>query len=203
MPIRHKYTRLWGYDYSAEGAYFVTINTYDRSHLFGIIVSDTNSARINLSTHGQIVQECWDAIPDHFPNVHLDTFQIMPDHVHAIVVILDRDNHLSDAAVDVRSTYLAPRSIVTIDSGRGGASTLRGGRRPNGVEPRSVGAIVGSFKSAVTKRINLSRGTPGASVWQQNYHDRIIRNAAEHERIAAYIRDNPINWLNGPRTSAR
>jgi REP element-mobilizing transposase RayT len=58
---------------------------------------------------------------------------------------------------------------------------------------------VGSFKSAVTKRINQARGTPRSPVWQPNYHDRIIRNAAEHDRIAAYIRDNPAKWLNGTR----
>ncbi len=202
MPIRHKYTRLRGYDYAANGAYFVTINTRDRVRMFGDIVDRDNGAQINLSSHGQIVQECWDAIPGHFPNVHLDTFQIMPDHVHAIVVILDGDVP-PYATMDGRSSYMAPHSVETNGAGRGGASTLRVERRPNGVEPRSVGAIVGSFKSAVTKRINLSRGTPGASVWQHNYHDRIIRNAAEHERIAAYIRDNPINWIKRPRTSAR
>jgi REP element-mobilizing transposase RayT len=196
MPSRRKYTRLRGYNYAACGAYFLTINTHDRSHLFGIVVGDTRGARVDLSAQGWIVQECWDAIPDHFPNVHLDTFQIMPDHVHAIVVILGDDDP-QDATMDGRLSYMAPRSVADNGAGRGGASTLRGARRPNGVETRSIGAIVGSFKSAVTKRINMLRGTPGAPVWQRNYHDRIIRNAAEHVRIANYIRDNPMNWLNG------
>ncbi|MEZ4756572.1 MAG: transposase [Flavobacteriales bacterium] len=200
MSIRHKYTRLRGYNYAADGAYFVTINTHGRVRLFGDILDRGNDAYINLSPHGSIVQECWNAIPDHFQNVYLDTFQIMPDHAHAIVVILEGAVP-PDAMMDDRPTYLAPRSIVTDHAGRGCASTLCGGRRPNGVEPRSVGAIVGSFRSAVTKRVNLSRGTPGASVWQHNYHDRIIRSAAEHERIAAYIRNDPINWIQGSRTS--
>lgn len=198
MHIRRKYSRLRGYDYAACGAYFMTINTYGRSRLFGNVVVDGTVPRVALSAHGLIVQECWDAIPDHFPTVHLDTFQIMPDHVHAIVVVLD-DDAPSGAAMDGRLSYMAPRSIETHGAGRGGASTLRGEWRPNGVKPRSVGAIVGSFKSAVTKRINQACGTPGSPVWQPNYHDRIIRNAAEHDRIAAYIRNNPAKWLNGTR----
>ncbi|MFZ1693083.1 MAG: hypothetical protein WAT74_07815, partial [Flavobacteriales bacterium] len=185
-----------GYDYAAEGAYFVTINTHDRSHLFGNIVADANGARINLSAHGQIVQDCWDFIPDHFPNVHLDTFQIMPDHIHAIVVILNGNGDPTDPIIDRPSSSMALRFVPGAGAGRGSASTLRGERRPNGVAPRSLGAIVGSFKSAVTKRINLLRGTPGALVWQHNYHDRIIRDAAEHDRIAAYIADNPAKWMN-------
>lgn len=210
MHIRHKYTRLRGYDYGAQGAYFVTINSHDRSHIFGNIVGDADGARINLSAHGQIVQECWEIIPDHFPNVHLDKFQIMPDHIHAIVVILngDGDNIQSQSPTDGLSGPMDLGSVVGYtagvigsvvvagSSGRGSASTLRGERRPNGVKPRSLGAIVGSFKSAATKRINLLRGTPGALVWQHNYHDRIIRDAAEHDRIAAYIADNPSKWMN-------
>lgn len=205
MQIRHKYTRLRGYDYAAEGAYFVTINTHDRSHLFGNIVGDANGARINLSAQGQIVQECWDVIPDHFPNVHLDTFQIMPDHIHAVVVILNGggDNTESQSPtdglsgpIDLGSVVGYAAGVVAGSSGRGSASTLRGERGPYGVKPRSLGAIVGSFKSAATKRINLLRGTPGALVWQHNYHDRIIRDAAEHDRIAAYIADNPAKWMN-------
>lgn len=71
------------------GAYFVTINTHGRTRLFGNVVDDGQGARIDLSPHGRIVLECWDDIPDHFLIVHLDTFQIMPDHVDAIVVVLD------------------------------------------------------------------------------------------------------------------
>jgi REP element-mobilizing transposase RayT len=194
MHIHRKYTRLRGYDHATCGAYFLTVNTYGRARLFGDIVNLGHGAQIDLAPFGRIAQECWDAIPDHFPKVHLDTFQIMPDHVHAIVVIMD-DDAPPDAAMDGRLSYMAPRSIQTNGAGRGGAPTLRGERRPNGVKPRSVGAIVGSFKSAVTKRINLARGTTGSPVWQHNYHDRIIRNAAEHDRIANYIFGNPAKWL--------
>lgn len=54
---------------------------------------------------------------------------------------------------------------------------------------------MGSFKSAVTKGINESRGTPGVSVWQRNYHEHIIRNEESHHRIRDYIANNPTQWV--------
>ena len=65
---------------------------------------------------------------------------------------------------------------------------------PTNVLPRSLGAIVRAFKSAVTKRINLVRETPGAPVWQRNYYERIVRNEQELNATRQYILDNPINW---------
>jgi putative transposase len=50
------------------------------------------------------------------------------------------------------------------------------------------------FKSAVTKRINILRGTPGVSVWQRNYHEHIIRDENSLARIRRYIMDNPRQW---------
>ena len=65
---------------------------------------------------------------------------------------------------------------------------------PNGAAPGSIGAIIGQIKSITTKRINRSRNTPGAQVWQRNYYEHIIRNAEELDRIRAYINANPLLW---------
>lgn len=61
-------------------------------------------------------------------------------------------------------------------------------------EAGSLGAMVGAYKSAVTRRINQMRDTPGGSVWQPNYHDHIIRTAAAWHRIRRYIQTNPARW---------
>ena len=58
-----------------------------------------------------------------------------------------------------------------------------------------LGTIVGSYKSAVTKRINEIDGTPGAVVWQRNYFDHIICNEKERNNIHLYIGANPLNWV--------
>jgi len=65
---------------------------------------------------------------------------------------------------------------------------------PRGPAPRSLGAIIGQFKSLATKRINVLRGTPGARVWQRNYWEHIIRNERTLEAIRRYIVYNPARW---------
>jgi REP element-mobilizing transposase RayT len=66
--------------------------------------------------------------------------------------------------------------------------------RPTGPKPGSIGAIIGQFKSAATKRLNGMRSTPGATVWHRNYYEHIIRNDADLNRIRRYIADNPLRW---------
>jgi REP element-mobilizing transposase RayT len=60
--------------------------------------------------------------------------------------------------------------------------------------PKTLGAIVGQYKSRVTKQINHLRETPGGPIWQRNYYDRIIRNDKELQAIRKYIADNPLQW---------
>ena len=75
--------RLAGFDYGREGAYFVTICTHDRPCLFGEIVN----GEMRLNVAGQVAATCWLDIPAHFPHVRLDTYTIMPNHVHGIIWI--------------------------------------------------------------------------------------------------------------------
>jgi len=63
-----------------------------------------------------------------------------------------------------------------------------------GPAPKSLGAFIAGFKSAVTRRINGLRGTPGLPLWQRNYYEHIIRNDDELRRIREYIRNNPAQW---------
>ena len=68
------------------------------------------------------------------------------------------------------------------------------GERASGPVSGSIGAIIGQFKSVVTKRINRLRGAPGAPVWQRNYYERIIRNEKALTAIRRYIDNNPMAW---------
>jgi len=58
--------------------------------------------------------------------------------------------------------------------------------------PQSIATIVGSFKSAASRRINRMRGTPGESVWQRNYYEHVIRDDGALRRIRRYIAQNPV-----------
>jgi putative transposase len=85
--IHHRRSiRLQGYDYSQSGAYFVTICTFQRQHLFG----EVNNGEMQLNVTGQIISAIWQKIPQHFPNVELDQFILMPDHLHGIIVISEQ-----------------------------------------------------------------------------------------------------------------
>ena len=85
--IHHRRSiRLQGYDYSQSGAYFVTICTFQRQHLLGAV----NNGEMQLNVTGQIVSAIWQRIPQHFPNVELDQFILMPDHLNGIIVISEQ-----------------------------------------------------------------------------------------------------------------
>ncbi len=72
---------IW--DYAANAAYFVTLCTQTRSHDFGTVVA----GGMQCTPMGQAAQDCWHAIPEHFPFVALGEFVVMPNHVHGIVMI--------------------------------------------------------------------------------------------------------------------
>ena len=86
-PKKHhrRSIRLKGYDYTSAGAYFVTIVTYQRECLFGEIVD----GKMVLNDYGRVADEYWREIPEHFDNVELGAFIIMPNHIHGIIIITD------------------------------------------------------------------------------------------------------------------
>lgn len=78
-----KRNRLEFYDYSWDGFYFVTICTKNRKNYFGEI----SNGKMILNKYGEIVEQAWKDLPEHYKNCILDTFTIMPNHVHGIVII--------------------------------------------------------------------------------------------------------------------
>ncbi|MBN1536422.1 MAG: hypothetical protein JW908_06800 [Anaerolineales bacterium] len=126
---------------------------------------------MNLNQFGLIVDEYWQSIPTHFSNVAADmsAWVVMPNHIHGIIVIDVGATHASPLPTMHHSLYIP--------------------------KPVSLGVIVGSFKSAVARKINILRRTPGAPVWQQNYYEHIIRDETEWESILNYINTNPARWI--------
>jgi len=172
--------RLKGYDYAQPGAYFVTIVTWQRECLFGKIVDGV----MQVNDWGNLAQNEWHRLVYRFNNVQFDEFVVMPNHVHGIVVILDRG---MDESVGARQEKPSPISESPL------ASPLPNGH-PFGVLSGSLGAIVGAFKSTTTRWVNGIRRTPGAPLWQRNYYEHVIRNESEWARIRQYIQSNPTQW---------
>ncbi len=161
--------RLKSYDYAQPGTYFVTVCTHRLGNLFGEVVD----GKMILNVMGRIVEEEWRKTPKIRPYVKLDEYVIMPNHLHGIVMIVD--DHPNVGATGP----VAPTENLG---------------RPKGPQPGSLGAIIGQFKPAVTKRINRMRDTPGQSVWQRNYYEHIIRDERSLHRIQQYVDNNPQQW---------
>lgn len=143
---KRKSIRLSDYDYSQNGLYFITICTKNRECIFGKI----KKHEIILSEIGQIVNNCWNDIPQHFSQASLHEFVIMPDHIHGIIEInLVGANHYS------------PNDF-----------TLANNDLPQRGTSQTIGSIVRGFKIGVTKQI-------GFSPWQRNYYEHIIQSETE------------------------
>ncbi len=166
-----KSIRLKGYDYCRPGKYFITICTYQRECLFGEIID----GKTQLNEYGKIAANCWQAIPEHFPKIQLDLFVIMPNHIHGILMITDNN----------QDTKINRRDMALPCPYRGEFGKPIAGSLPT---------IIGSFKSAVTKQINLFRNTLGNKIWQKNYYEHIIRNEDSLAKIRQYIKNNPLSW---------
>ena len=164
--------RLPNYDYTSPGAYFVTICVQGGECLLGQVID----GEMQLGKLGQIVWDCWQAIPNHFPCAELDACAIMPNHVHGILVI-------TDPAVGAQHAAPLLQKRASRQS------------RQTNVQPGSLGAIVRSFKSAATRRINQLRDMPGTSFWQRNYWEHIIRDERSLNRIREYVETNPARWV--------
>jgi len=159
-----KPTRLAEYDYSCTGGYFITLVTQNREHLFGEIINEV----MQINSNGKIVSEEWTRSPFIRKEITLDAWCVMPNHFHAIVMI----QGLEKTATKDHESKPVPRLI----------------------QPKSLGSLIGGFKSAATIRINASRQTPGLPVWQRNYYDHIIRDEDDLNRIREYISNNPLKW---------
>ena len=90
-PPKRKNPRLDQYDYTQNGAYFVTICLKPRVPILGHLVgAGPRPARVELSPFGKIVMDTWFDLPNHNPGVILGPFIVMPDHIHGILILNDR-----------------------------------------------------------------------------------------------------------------
>ena len=161
--IHHrKSIRLKGYDYSQAGLYFITICTHERLPLFGTI-KDGDMA---LNDAGIMAEKCWSEIPDHFHQVFLGGFVVMPNHIHGII--------------EIRGTVVGAKNFFPL------RLPLQHGTS------KTVGSIVRGFKIGVTKWFREHMDIHQA--WQRNYHEHIIRDEESYLKISEYIEYNPQRW---------
>ena len=138
-----------------------------------------------LSDMGEIAEQFWGEIPDHFPFVRLDEFVIMPNHVHGIVAInkltITESQKIGDSVTPVETPNLG---VSTIAANAGIKTHWK---------PGNIGVIVNQYKRICTIQ---SRKNNAGFAWQPRFHDHIVRNNDELNRIREYITNNPANWAN-------
>jgi putative transposase len=170
-------TRLRGFDYASSDACFVTICAAHKAHLFGEIADGP----MVLNDVGQVVLEEWRASARIRPELALDEFVLMPNRLHGVVWMLEQNQ-----------TVLLQAFVVS-GVGVSGRSPLRG-NVAMGPAKKSLGALIANFKTAVTKRARGGSSNADLHIWQRSYHDHIVRNEADLERIQTHIQYNPLEW---------
>jgi REP element-mobilizing transposase RayT len=171
--------RLKGYDYAQAGAYFVTIVAQGRACLFGEVADGIMRA----NDAGRMVHREWLALPARFTVIRLDAFVVMPNHCHGIII--------SGPSVGA-TLVVAPDPDVVAPESRAGTS-------PAPTSRRTLGDIVGAFKSITThayiQGLKQSGWPPfSGRLWQRNYFEHTIRDGVSLGRIREYIINNPIPW---------
>lgn len=156
--------RLPDYDYTAMGAYFVTICTKKRRNLFGEIEQNV----MVLNTVGKIVQEELLHLSTLRNDLEIDQFIVMPNHLHAILFITGAIKGTASRAPTL-SNFGKPVS-------------------------GSLSSIIGGFKSGITRRINRMENLFRGELWQRGFFEHVIRNDESLERIREYILTNPLRW---------
>ena len=170
--------RLQGYDYSQEGAYFITICAQHRASFFGVI----SGGELHPNEAGRMIRSVWDGLPLHYPGVDTDAFQLMPNHLHGIAVLFAGDAGTPDGAAN-----LTPDRLERLGSVEGETCAT------------SLPVVVERFKSLTTTRYREGVLQSGwqrfrQRLWQRNYYEHVIRDEEELNRIRQYISDNPSSW---------
>jgi putative transposase len=172
-PQKHhrRSIRLKGYDYTQAGWYFITLCIKNREMLFGAVVN----GEMVLNEWGKIAEIEWQKTEEIRKNIVIDLYVIMPNHLHGIIgIVEDKDRSVRANSYSPQRDQFQPHGF----------------RSPS----KTIGAIIRGYKVAVTKKINISRNTPGLPIWQRNYYERVIRDEPELNRIRKYIIENPSKW---------
>ena len=180
---------LW-HNYN-EGIYFVTICTKGRGHYFGEIShGDSTIAEpiVNLTIIGQYTNIQFSNVTSHYPYAKIPLWVVMPNHIHAVVII--EGNEIPYERRNIEQAGI----LKNVETGRV-VNNVETGRAPSLQKIDDMkgwlSVVVGGLKSSISKFAH-ENAIPFA--WQPRFHDRIIRDTDEMNRIAEYIEQNVAKW---------
>jgi len=185
-----------GWDYSRNGIYFITIVTQNRECNLGEIVD----GEMILSAFGKIVENEWFKSFEIRNELFLDEYIIMPNHLHAIIVLAN-DETKTNKSHGSHGSHVETHGRASLPSTV--PSTNQPDKQPFIRNPKSISSFIGGFKSAINSKIDdfidennldVPKYNRNNHFFQPNYHDHIIRNNSEYQRISEYIINNPLKW---------
>ena len=194
--IHHRRSiRLKGYDYSQAGLYFITICCQDRVCRLGRI---ENGVMI-CNELGEIAYREWMKTAELRPQIELDAFMVMPNHIHGILKINEMDmdtlhspnnmgDNMGDNTGDNTGECNSPNNTGECNSPNNTGECNSPLRSPS----NTIGAIIRGYKSSVTKQFGLMGFDE--KLWQRNYYEHIIRDEQSYQIISEYIINNPKKW---------
>jgi putative transposase len=210
--------RLKDFDYSSPGAYFITINAQTRGvNWFGMVTRD----EIELNDAGLMIQRELKNLTTRFSSLELDTYIIMPDHIHVILVLQNNANDesmQSNRRGDLHGRPATQRQHTFAIAANAGienqSNPTRKNRDPHDVINHASDRattrvaptngvvlcdVVGGFKSLTTnqyiKGVRESGWSPFEKrFWQRDYFERVLRDDVELETRRKYIVENPLRW---------
>ena len=170
LPKRKK-GRLTGYDYSANGSYYITVCTKDKQHILGHSVGGgvLDAPYVRLSKYGAMVRDALLEMDTFYDDITINHYVIMPNHIHFILSICGEGGP---------SRTPAPTNESLPGHGSSRAPTPTNARLP---------AFLSAWKRLTNKKA-------GFSLWQRGYYDHIIRCEADYLRIWQYMDENPVRW---------
>ena len=192
--------RWQNWDYSAPGYYFITICTHEREAIFGKIVN----GEMILSEYGEIVKTEFVKMAQYNQRATIDEWVIMPNHVHCIIALGDYVEKIhefshSDVAIEEIHEFSYPDE--SYNSGDTTEKIHEFSLRDTDTKQYRrlrrkmlIPILLGKFQMQTSKQINILRNSAGQKTWQPNYHDHVIRDDAEYNRIQQYIINNPSKW---------
>jgi len=166
--------RLRGYNYSQEGAYFVTICTQNRACLFGEIIQ----GKMVLNNAGQMIDKWYHELENKFVDIKCDEYIIVPNHIHAIIQNVGAD-----------------LCVCPDMDGRQPGGEHTGGEHTGSPLQRVVQWFKTMTTNAYIRGVKENQWPPfPGKLWQRNYYEHIIRNEKELMRTREYIENNPPKW---------
>ena len=136
--------------------------------------------RSSLNDSGRLASVAWNELPSRFPTVSLDSFVVMPNHIHGIITV-----GAQFIAPDSDSVqFIAPGSVPHNHAGTAHEGAMN--------HAPTLGEIVRTYKAASTRMIRQTANREFA--WQRNYYEHVVRNEESLNRIRQYILENPARW---------